>query len=209
MTGVGTGGPFTRFRPDGSGPFFTDFLTGAPNGFASQLAMYLNVGDDNSLMNDDRVDYSVALSTKNGAFVQDFVFNFGFYNDNIHAPGAGSRRFIVSGQNNAFRDNSNPWDSNYNPIAITISGWYIFQHKVYPQNGVIKVDMSIFSADCNTLIAKWTLPALVDPRGPNDPLTVANAGYLRYGWIATNEWPSLALNLAGQAFGVIQASLSK
>jgi hypothetical protein len=206
MTGVGTGGPFTRFRPDGSDPFFTDFLTGAPNGFASQLAMYLNVGDDNGLLNDNRVDYSVALNTKNREFVQDFVFNFGFYND-VLPPGAG-RRFVVSASNNAGRSGNNPKNPDKNPIAITISGWYIFQHKVYPQNDLLYVEMSIFSADCNQLINKWTLPALVEGN-PANPLTVANAGYLRYGWIVVNEWPTLALNLAGQAFGVIQASLSK
>jgi len=56
-----------------------------------------------------------------------------------------------------------------------------------PQEDRLYVDMSIFSADCNQLINKWTLgPALVGGKAEN-PLTVANAGYLRYGWIVTNQ----------------------
>lgn len=176
-------GPFTRFRPDGSPPFFTDFSTGSPNGFAAQLAIYLNVGADNGLDNGEFVDYDVALNTKDLGFVQDFIFSFGFYDDDT-GPGARQRRIVVSTSNNAPGWPKNP---DKNPIAITSSGWYIFQHKVYPQEDRLYVDMSIFSADCNQLINKWTLgPALVGGKAEN-PLTVANAGYLRYGWIVTNQ----------------------
>jgi hypothetical protein len=69
-------GPFTRFGQSPSPtnstktPFWTNFTASAPNGFVTQLAMYLDTSAGNQLVQDTRVDYSVALDSINGAFVQ-------------------------------------------------------------------------------------------------------------------------------------------
>jgi hypothetical protein len=143
-------GPFTRFRPSTvADPLVNTFP--ASGQLVTQLAIYLDV--DGDFDNDSRFDWEdVNLNRANGDFLRDYIFSVGFYNDAL-APGANTNRFIVSASNNA---PGNPRNPDRNPIAISTSGWYIFQHRFYagsctagPAENCVFADLKIFSTDNN------------------------------------------------------------
>lgn len=146
--------------------------------YSTSIDIFLNV--NGTYANDTRFDYSSAINGAAGGFLRDFVFNAGFYNDNI-GPGANTNRFVIGAGNNAGRSNSFP----KNPIAIAISstGWYTFEHNFYENAGVLNVAMSIFDAS-DVLVNSWILG--------NDP--IANVGGNRYGWLVNSELSSMALD---------------
>jgi hypothetical protein len=134
--------------------------------------------------NDIRFDFSSAISNSSGGFLRDFAFNFGFYNSSDNTgPGAGTDRFIVSASNNTGRGNSFPKNPGRDPIAITQSGWYTLQHHFYDNAGVLNVDLIILDS-LQSVIHSWTLGG--------DP--ISGVGGNRYGWIASNEFSSLAID---------------
>lgn len=124
----------------------------------TQLAMYLDTSESNQLRQDTRVDYSVALNAADDSPVQDFVFNLGLYNESTPAAGGGQRRFIASGSNNALRPGTCSSTPARSPIAITQSGWYIFQHLFYPQNSTLFANLTIYAGtDCSgAQVGRWT-----------------------------------------------------
>lgn len=134
--------------------------------------------------NDTRSNFSSAINNSSGNHLRDFVFNFGFYNDDSGA-GAGTNRFVFSASPNAGRTNSYPKNPGRDPISIATSGWYTLQHHFYDDAGVLAVDMSIFNTS-NDLIHKWTLS------DPSD--LISGVGGNRYGWFASNEFNLLAFD---------------
>jgi hypothetical protein len=153
-------------------------------GYITSLDIYLNV--NGGFENDTRFDWSSAISTPDGGFRRDFVFNAGFYNDDS-GLGAGTNRFVVSASNNAGRADSYPKNPGRDPIAITTTGWYTFQHHFYDGgNGVLDVDLSIIDPNGN-ILHTWTL---------SDPSDIigSTVGGNRYGWFASNEFPFLAID---------------
>jgi len=207
VSGVGqvnTSGPFTRWRAADSDPVDI-IMDDVPSGIIVQLAYYLDVSDSNGLTNDQRVDYSVALTdnseNKEGdGFIRDYMFNYGFYDD-IEGPGSGERRFIVSTSNNSPGWPKNP---DKDPIAITQSGWYIFRHKFYPQEGGdgVFVELSIFDSDCG-LVKSWDPQQVTVSSDNNRPLAGSEPFYVRYGWIITNQLPLDSLKVAGQVYAEV------
>lgn len=190
-----TSGPFTRFGKESPG-FPINLLEDAENGFVTQIAIYLNVSEDAPFSNDMRFDWSIALSTKSGDFIQDFVFNAGWYND-ASGPGAGETRFVVSGSNNAGRSNSSPKNPGRDPIAIFQSGWHLFQHFFYANGNEVFGELSVYTDDCLERLGIWTLgPARVGGTGP--VLTPEELGLLSYGWFVQNELPTESLVIADQ-----------
>lgn len=171
----------------------------------TQLAMYLDTSDSNQLRQDTRVDYSVALNALDDNPVQDFVFNLGFYNESTPVPGGGQRRFIVSGSNNALRPGQGPFNPARSPIAITQSGWYIFQHLFYPQNNTLFANLTIYAGtDCSgAQVGRWTR----GPAGFNPPARpLETLGYVRSGAIVADEYPTTVnLTVAGQVLAVLGA----
>jgi hypothetical protein len=158
------GGPLNPFQP-----------------YTTSLDIYLNV--TSGAANDTRFDFSSAINNSSGNFLRDFVFNAGFYNSSdTTGPGAGTDRFVISAGNNAGRGNSFP--KNPGAIAIETTGWYTFQEKFFDNAGKLGVNMSIFNSS-DLLVASWVL-------GGSD--LISDVGGNRYGWFATNEFSSLAID---------------
>ena len=190
-----TTGPFTRFGADSPG-FPVDLLGDADNGFVTQIAIYLDASESAPFTNDMRFDWSVALITDSEDFIQDFVFNAGWYND-ATGPGAGEARFVVSASNNAGRPDSNPKNPGRDPIAILQSGWYVFQHFFYKEEDEVFGELSIYTEDCLERVGVWTLgPARIV--GTGNILLPGELGFVTYGWFVQNELPSELLVLADQ-----------
>jgi hypothetical protein len=124
---------------------------------------------------DLRFDWSSAISKPDGTHRRDFIFNVG-------TDGKGG--FVMSASNNAPGWPANP---DRNPITITQSGWYTFQHHFYNSgNGVLAVDMTVSKLGEATPLAMWTLSDSTDVIGQT-------VGGNRYGFLATNDMP-LALD---------------
>lgn len=155
------------------------------NGYITRIDIYLDV--DAGFSNDIRFDFTSAINTTGGNHLRDFVFNGGFYNDADVSPGSGSNRFIFSASNASGRSNSSPKNPGREPIAVTETGWYTFQHKFYDNgSGVLAVDLSIIKKD-GTVIHTWMLSDSADIIG-------APVGGNRYGWFAANEFSYLAID---------------
>ena len=155
------------------------------NGYITRIDIYLNV--DAGLPNDTRFDFTSAINNTGGTHRRDFAFNGGFYNDADSSPGSGSNRFVFSASNSAGRANASPKNPGREPIAVTETGWYTFQHKFYDNgSGVLAVDLSIIEKD-GTMIHTWTLSDITDIIGDT-------VGGNRYGWFAANEFSYLAID---------------
>ncbi|MBK7427364.1 MAG: hypothetical protein IPI60_10240 [Saprospiraceae bacterium] len=153
-------------------------------GYQVNLKLYLNV--EGGWANDTRVDYSCASNNTLGAHRRDFIYNIGFYNDET-GPGANINRFVISTSNSAGRSNSYPKNPARNPIAISTTGWYIFQQTFYDNgSGVLAVDLKIFDG-ANSLIHTWTLSDASDIIG-------STVGGNRYAWVLNNEFSLLAID---------------
>jgi hypothetical protein len=147
--------------------------------------VYLNVGTSDP--NDTRFDWSSAINMPDGTFRRDFVFNAGFHND-TDTTGAGPR-FVISASNNATRSGAYPKNPGRNPISITTTGWYTFEHHFRNAGlGVLAVDLRITTLD-GAAQRTWTLSA------PSD-LIGSTVGGHRYGWIVIQEGSVLAIDNA-------------
>ena len=166
-------GSFTRF-----GGYESMFPAG---GYTTSVDVHLNV--EAGYTNDTRFDWSSAINKPDGTHRRDFVFNAGFYND-----GDGSvPRFVISASNNTGRANSFPKNPGRNPISITETGWYTFEHRFYNQGqGVLAVDLRITTLSGDP-VHTWTLSDATDVIGDT-------VGGHRYGWFATHEFPVLAID---------------
>jgi hypothetical protein len=164
------------------GGYNSEFPAG---GYITSVDVYLDV--DGGFANDTRFDWTSAINGPDGNHRRDFVFNGGFYNDDDGSPGSGQSRFIFSASNNAGRANSYPKNPGRDPIAVTSSGWYTFQHRFYDVGGgVLAVDLSILDS-LGSAIHSWTLSDASDIIG-------STVGGNRYGWFAANEFPFLAID---------------
>ena len=152
-------------------------------GYTTSIDVYLNVEAGNA--NDTRFDWSSAINQADGTFRRDFVFNTGFYNDSI-APGSGPR-FVISASNNATRSGAFPQNPGRDPIVITTTGWYTFEHHFYNKGlGVLAVDLRITTLG-GAPLHTWT---------PSDPTDIigSTVGGHRYGWFVIQEFPVLAID---------------
>ena len=172
--------------PDTSPAFtrFGGYETAFPNGgYTTSVDVYLNVGA--GAANDTRFDWSSAINSPTGSHRRDFVFNGGFYNDS-DATGTGNR-FVITASNNATRSGAFPKNPARDPLTITQTGWYTFEHH-FENNGsdVLTVTMTI--SDANGLaLNTWTLSDLTDVIG-------TTVGGHRYGWFVIQEFPFLAID---------------
>ena len=165
----------------------TDCAAGSfpTNGYITAVDIYLDV--TGGLVNDTRMDFTSAINKPDGNHRRDFAFNTGFYNDADGSPGSGSNRFVISASNNTGRNNSYPKNPDRDPVAITATGWYTFQHKFYDiGGGVLAVELSIIDTS-NVVIQTWTLTDPTDIIG-------TTIGGNRYGWFAANELSVLAFD---------------
>jgi len=168
-------GDFTRF-----GGYESTFPAG---GYTTSIDVYLNV--DGGYANDTRFDWSSAINKPDGNHRRDFVFNAGFYIDS-DATGSGPR-FVISASNNATRSGAFPKNPGRNPLSITTTGWYTFEHHFKNMGaGVLAVDLRITELN-GTPIRTWTLS------DPTDIIGTTVGGH-RYGWIVIQEFPVLAID---------------
>jgi hypothetical protein len=173
----GTTSDFTRF-----GGYESTFPSG---GYTTSLDVYLDVNA--GVPNDTRFDWSSAINTPAGAHRRDFVFNAGFYNDS-DVTGSGPR-FVISASNNATRSGAFPKNPGRDPFAITTTGWYTFEHRFYNAGlGVLAVEMRITTLGGSPLHT-WMLSDATDIIG-------TWVGGHRYGWLAIQEFPILAIDNA-------------
>lgn len=148
--------------------------------YTTSVDIYLDVAGGWS--NDTRFDFSSAISKSNGEFLRDFIFNAGFYKSaDTTDPGAGTDRFVISAGNNSQPGSAFAQNPGHDPIAISTTGWYTFEHHFYDAGGVLKVDMSILDSLGN-LIHTWTL-------SPGD--LISNVGGDQYGWFDYNQFGDL------------------
>lgn len=149
--------------------------------FTTTLDIYLDVGGN--WANDTRFDYASAISNAaTGLHLRDFIFNAGYYND-ATGPGAGTQRFVISASNNTQPGSAYAKNPARNPITISSSGWYTFQHSFYDNGGVLAVDMSILDSS-DTVVNTWTLGGDA----------IGTAGGSRYGWMDYNQFGTLAID---------------
>jgi MYXO-CTERM domain-containing protein len=150
--------------------------------YVTSIDIYLDVGAGNA--NDSRVDFSSSINNSSGTFLRDFIFNGGFYNDNS-GPGAGTDRFVFSASNNSQPGSAFAKNPGRDPIAISTTGWYTFEHQFYDNGGVLAVDMSIYDA-AHSLVHSWTL---------SDPTDlIGGVGGNRYGWFDYSTLGSVAFD---------------
>jgi len=156
------------------------------DGYITRLDIYLDV--DNGWSNDTRFDFTSAINNPDGDHRRDFVFNIGFYDDSS-GPGADTDRFIISAGTNAGRANAYPKNPGGDPVAVSETGWYTFEHVFYDAGGgVMAVDLNIWDS-ADVLINSWTLSDASDVIG-------TTVGGNRYGWVANNEFSVLAIDNA-------------
>jgi hypothetical protein len=175
-----TAAPGTSAASTKYGGYESTFPAG---GYTTSVDVYLNVetGDPN----DTRFDWSSAINNPAGNHRRDFVFNAGFYNDS-DLTGSGPR-FVISASNNAGRSNAFPKNPGRNPISITATGWYTFEHRFYNVGlGVLAVDLRITTLG-GAPLHTWTMSDATDVIG-------STVGGHRYGWFVIQEFPVLAID---------------
>jgi hypothetical protein len=151
--------------------------------YKTSVAIYLNVGG--GAANNTRFDFTSAINNNLGTHLSDFIFNAGFYNDTDGSPGSGTNRFVISASNNSQPGSAYAKNPGRDPIAISTTGWYTFEHHFYNNGGVLAVDMGIFDAS-NSLVHSWTL---------SNPLhLIAGVGGNRYGWVDFDQFGTLAFD---------------
>jgi hypothetical protein len=158
-----------------------------PGGYTTSVDIYLNTLG--GWTNDTRFDWTSAISTSACASRRDFAFNAGFYND-ADVTGA-VPRFVISASNNTGRANSFPKNSGRDPFAVSVAGWYAFEHRFRNNgSGILEVDL-ILKKEGVTL-KTWTLSDPTDVIG-------STVGGNRYGWFPQNEFPFLAIDNSSRA----------
>ena len=151
--------------------------------YTTSLDIYLNV--EGGWADNTRFDFGSAINNAGGTHMRDFIFNAGFYDD-ATGPGAGTDRFVISASNNSQPGSAFAKNPDKNPISITDTGWYTFEHHFYDNAGTLAVDMSILDSSSN-LINTWTL---------NTADLITSTGGNRYGWFDYNQLSTLAFDNA-------------
>jgi hypothetical protein len=183
-------GPFTRW-----GGYSATF---PPGGYRTQIDIYLDVSwaaahpdganDGNTAA---RFDFSSSINDSSGFFLRDFVFNAG----TNPAGDPSSPGFYIGASTNAFRGSTYPENPCPNPsstpnvcrtpVHIVTSGWYTFRHTFRDDAGFLAVDFDIFPLGINVAVASWTI---------HSGDAIAGVGGNRYGWLANEEVPDLAID---------------
>lgn len=144
------------------------------NGYSTSIKFYLDM--DYAAANPDaRVDWSSGISRSDtGLHLRDFIFNFGTDPD-------GDGTWVVSGSNNGPGWPSNP---NNDPVTVTETGWYTFQHVFTEDNGFLHTRMTLEGAD-GTTFGTW------DKTGVDD---IDIVGGNLYGWLVRSDIEGIAFD---------------
>lgn len=152
-------------------------------GWTTDIWVYLDMNA--TTVNDTRFDWiASSVNMPDCEFRRDFGFNFGWYNDS--GPYGDGPRFVVSGNTNTGRCNSDPRNPGMDPYTITATGWYRLEGQFENNGGVLRVTLSLFNSG-NTLLNTWVRSDATDIIG-------TTVGGNRYGWFSSNEFPFLAFD---------------
>lgn len=136
---------------------------------------------------DRRFDYDSVIADSEGGLGGDFVFNVG-----TTQAGTTPAGFIISASQESTRCLANP-DSNQ-PITITESGWYIFEHQFRDNgSGVLAVTMRVIRPSDGAVLGSWVIS------NPTD--LIAQMGGNFYAWFVNNEIDGLAIDDTERAGG--------
>ncbi len=129
-------------------------------GYLTTVDIYLDV--DTFAGNDSQLYFSSSINDTANIRLRNFVFNLGFYNDNI-GPGSGNR-FVISASNNVIKF-PNFAREGLSPLVVGTTGWYTFTH-VFRDNGsgVLEVEMVVSDAN-GAELANWVLSNSFDVIG--------------------------------------------
>ncbi len=171
---------------------FDVFPTG---GYMTSIDIYLDV--DAAHPNDTNWDFSSAINNTLGQHRRDFIFNAAFFDSgDMTAPGGGMNRFIIAASNNS----PGTPQLGIDPVAITTSGWYTFQHRFRDDgSGVLACDFMIFDPG-DALVAQWT-------RSDPSDIIGSTVGGNRYGWFSNNDFPFVAVDNALRIVGPVSGDL--
>ena len=152
-------------------------------GWTTDIWVYLDMAA--TTVNDTRFDWiASAVNMPDCEHRRDFGFNFGWYNDS--GPYGDGPRFVVSGNTNTGRCNSDPRNPGMDPFTITTPGWYKLEGQFEDNGGVLRVTLRLFNS-ANTLLHTWVRSDPTDIIG-------TTVGGNRYGWFSSNEFPFLAFD---------------
>ena len=174
------GGAFTRW-----GGYSKTF---PPGGYITSIDIYLDISapyGDGMPNNDTRFDWSSAINTPSCDHRRDFVFNAGFYTDNMLPP-----RFVISASNNATRSGANPRDPGRSPITIYDEGWFTFEHRFRTVPSMMGLQLVVDLTVKDSLGATRGTWTLTDP----SDIIGTTVGGNRYGWFVIDEFPFLAFD---------------
>jgi hypothetical protein len=171
------GGPQPVYRGPVTdwGGYSAIFPTG---GYRTGVDIYLDVQWAQTHF-DRRFDWSSAINRTNGMHLRDFMFN----------AGTDPLGFVISAGFNGDRCSSFPANPGNQPIHITTSGWYTFEHSFTGvTGGPLVVVMRILDANGVPVPgASWVRSVPTDTIG-------TMVGGNRYGWFVQNEIDQLAID---------------
>jgi hypothetical protein len=166
-------GPFTDW-----GGYSSIFPTG---GYQTRVDVYLDVSwAQDPTHFDRRFDWSSAINSPTGSHRRDFIFN----------AGTDALGFVISAGTTGNRCNSFPANPGNQPVHITTSGWYTFEHSFTGvPGGPLTVVMRIIDEATGLQVpgASWIRSV------PTDIIGVTVGGN-RYGWFVQNEIDQLAID---------------
>ncbi|MEM1047771.1 MAG: VPLPA-CTERM sorting domain-containing protein [Pseudomonadota bacterium] len=157
------GGFFGQFTQADSGPFtrFDGYRDTFPGTWSARSAIYL----DTTWGLGQGFDYSVASNGSDGAHQRDFIFHV--------TKDTSTQQILVGGSNNTNFDPREDLET-INHVAVTDSGWYIFEHVFRNDGGQLAVDLNLYTALGVLLFTETRSTALDTIPG--------EVGGNRYGW---------------------------
>ena len=168
--------PVTNYSTHGTDGYVVTHYDGYANtfpegGYSASADFYLDADAD-----EGQFTWSHAVNDTNGSGLRDFVFVAG-------ADGDGS--WTIGATNNVETSGETGYGSD--PLEITESGWYTFEHTLYMgDDNRLYVDLTVLDSEGHAL-ALWTLGgAATDIPGV--------VGGNRYGWLVTNSYTDLPID---------------
>lgn len=154
---VGNTGAFTRF--DG----YRDTWTG---GLVTSTDFYCDV----NWALGTGFEYSVAANGSDGNHQRDFIFHI--------TKDTSTGDLLVGGSNNSNFEPREDLETLQDHAVIGASGWYTLQHVFYEDNGILSVDMNLFSTGGDELFNTTRTDA-------GD--VISEIGGNRYGWVTVHD----------------------
>lgn len=155
-------------------------------GFRNQVRVYLDT--TYAASNPDKgFDLTSAINGTDCNHRRDFAFNATTCGpgQTITCGTSESAGFIIGTSNGAGRCGLDQTDPAREPIYVTISGWYTFEHVFRNVEGMLDVTLNLRSPS-GSLVKSWNRSSPLDD--------IASVGGNRFVWFANNQIPDLAID---------------